>query len=202
MFDTLLKDSTRIQALRLIGSRNSQPAGKLNFDTLGGETNSNSTATAQQQQPTQAAGQQQGDDADADDDKHTPARPKAGLTDIQKHLRQANTAKKKAVRDKRRSCDVHMMAISEDGDRTDNRRQQGDRHAVGDGPGHNDDDSDDDDGYRPAGNSGDRPRRSYTGSDDDEDDDDGGSEISFQGEPDMNDICWRSGTRQQRGGGC
>ena len=272
MFDTLLKDSTRIQALRLVGSRNSlqsntdeqhilgtdpaehpipdtmatteiadraseienfrgsQPAGKLNFDTLGGETNSNSTATAQQQQPTRAAGQQQGDDADADDDKHTPARPKAGLTDIQKHLRQANTAKKKAIRDKRRSCDVHMMAISEDDDRTDNRRQQGDRPAVGDGdrPGYDDDDSDDDDSYRPAGNSGDRPRRNYTdrqqgdrpavgdgdgpGHDDDDsddddgyrpagksgdrprrnytdsDDDDDGSEISFQGEPDMNDI--------------
>ena len=173
--------------------RGSRPAGKIDFDALGGETNSNDTATAKQQQPTQSAGQQEGDDTKADDDEHTPTRSKARITDLQKHFRQASTAKKKAIRDKRRSCKggqrVHMTAISEDDDRADVHGPQGDRPAEGDGdgPGHSDDDSSDDDGYRPDGNSGDnRPRRKYIDSDDYEDDD--GSEISFQGEPDMNDI--------------
>ena len=187
--DTMATTEIADRASEIENFRGPRPAGKLNFDKLGGETNSNSTATAQHKQPTQAAEQQQGDDADADDDEHTPTRPTARLTDLQKHLRQASTAKKKAIRDKRRSCDVHMMAISEDDDRPGRNyadRQPGDRPAVGDGdgPGHDDDDSDDDDGYRPAGKSGDRPRRNYTDSDDDDD----GSEISFQGEPDMNDI--------------
>ena len=163
--DTMATTEIADRASEIENFRGSQPAGKLNFDKLGGETNSNSTATAQHKQPTQAAEQQQGDDTDADDDEHTPARPKAGLTDVQKHLRQASTAKKKAIRDKRRSCDVHMMAISEDDDRADVHGPQGDRPAEGelgdgDGPGHSDDDSSDDDGYRPDRNSSDnRPRR-------------------------------------------
>ena len=116
--------------------RGSRPTGKLNFDTLGGETNSNNTATAKQQQPAQAAGQQQGDDTDANNDKHTPTQPKARIADSHKHLRQASTTKKKAIRDKRRSCEVgqrvRMMTISEDDDRADVRGPQGDRSAGGD----------------------------------------------------------------------